>query len=72
MNKIEYFDEYFEIGDATVFVRKSDSGCEVVVFPEKDKDDMFTFNLDRETLKLISDTVIDFLGGWSFVDSMSK
>lgn len=64
MNKTEYFDEYIEIGDATIFVRKSDSGCEVVIFPEKDKSDILTFNLDRETLELISDTVIDCLGGY--------
>lgn len=60
MNNTEYYDEYFEIGDKTVFVRKSDSGCEVVVIPDNDKDDIITFNLDRENLELISDTLIDF------------
>lgn len=72
MNKTEYYDEYFEIGDKTVFVRKSGFGCEVEVVPENDNDDIITFNLDRETMELISDTLIDFLGGWSFVDSKLK
>lgn len=71
MNEI-VCDEYFEIGDAVVFVKYLDSSWVVTVFPEKDKDDAFTLNIDCKVLRSILDSIIDYFGGWSFVDSMLK